>query len=351
MSLPSLTPSLRSSSRASGVNRSSLIPVPSTSKRNGLFNSGNFASSTPKANDEEKFKKGHRKWSTEFTESVGSIHPHTSIYGACLGMRICDEESVSEFAPRSTTPDTRPSNSLAEDPPSEPRQRQRLSPPSSPPRQCSPVQTPGVSSNDEAHSPLDTSRSQEHTMPTSFAPPGTPPMTSPAPQDGSSSGAIPTFALTTPPCRLSSSTSILDFRTPSPPHDLSNLSALQSSSEDEAETHEADVTPMRVGEDGLINPNYTAMKTPPLPGAWAATPVPPKRETSPPPTSSELAPTASSSSMPLSQANTEAERSSRPRFRQAMDCSCQYCLYRVLTLFLYALWHPHQAFNPRMTKI
>lgn len=333
MSSPSLTPSSRPSSRASGVNRSSLIPVPSTSKRNGLFNSGNFASSTPKANDEEKFKKGHRKRSTEFTESVGSIHPHTSIYGA-LGdedmVLASDEESVSEFAPRSTTPDTRPSNSFAEDPPSETETEVLVSPPSSPPRQRSPVQTPGVSSNDEARlhralsstlatsfrpptpdSPLDTSRSQEQTMPTSFTPPGTPPMTSPAPHDGSSSEAIPTFALTTPPRRLSSSTSILDFRTPSPPHDLSNLSALPSSSEDEAETREADVTPVRVGEDGLINPNYTAMKTPRPPGAWAATPVPPKRETSPPPTSSELAPTTSSSSTPLSRANTEPERSSK----------------------------------------
>ncbi|KAG1777663.1 hypothetical protein EV702DRAFT_969026 [Suillus placidus] len=119
-------------------------------------------------------------------------------------------------------------------------------------------------------------------------------MTNPAPQDEYSSEVIPTFALTTPPRRLSSSTSILDFRTPSPPHDLSNLSALPSSSEDEAETREADVTPLRVDEGGLANPNYTAMKTPRPPGAWTATPLPPKhlREISPPPTSSELAPTA-----------------------------------------------------------
>lgn len=68
---------------------------------------------------------------------------------------------------------------------------------------------------------------------------------------------------------------------------------------------------MRVDEDGLTNPNYTAMKTPRPPGAWAATPVPPKRETLPPPTSSELAPTAPSSSTPLSRANTEPERSSK----------------------------------------
>jgi hypothetical protein len=40
---------------------------------------------------------------------------------------------------------------------------------------------------------------------------------------------------------------------------------------------------VRVGEDGLIDPNYTAMKTPRPLGAWAAIPVPPKRETPPPP--------------------------------------------------------------------
>ncbi|KAG1802646.1 uncharacterized protein HD556DRAFT_1227807 [Suillus plorans] len=120
-------------------------------------------------------------------------------------------------------------------------------------------------------------------------------MTSSAPRDEFSPEAIPTFALTTPPRRLASSTSILDFRTPSPPHDLSNLSVLPSSSEDEAETCEADVTPVRVDEDGPANPNYTAMKTPKPPGAWAATP---------------LAPTVSLSSMPLSRAISAPERSS-----------------------------------------
>ncbi|KAG1793008.1 hypothetical protein EV424DRAFT_749331 [Suillus variegatus] len=337
ISSPSPTPGSLASNRASGVNRSSLIPVPSPSKKNGLFNSGSFASSTPKANDEEKFKKGHRKRLTEFTESVGSIHPRTSIHGAfgdedmVLEYTASDEESVSEFAPQLTAPDTQPSNSFPEDPLSEPETEVLVSPPSSPPRLRSLVQTPGVSSNDEARlhralfstsatsfrpptpdSPLDNSQSQEQAMPSSFTPPGTPPMISSAPRDESSSEAIPTFALTTPPRRLASSTSILDFRTPSPPHDLSNLSVLPSSSEDEVETREADVTPVRMDEDGPANLNYTAMKTPKPPGAWAATPVPPKhlRETSPPPTSSELAPTVSLSSTPLSRAISEPERSS-----------------------------------------
>ncbi|KAG2150417.1 hypothetical protein DEU56DRAFT_779824 [Suillus clintonianus] len=319
---PSLTPTSRPSSRAS--NRSSLIPVPSTSKRNGLFSSGNFASSTPKA-DEEKFKKGHRKRLTEFTESVGSIHPQTNMHGAFGDedmVLASDEESVSDFAPQSTTPRTRPSNSFPDDAPSETETEVLVSPPPSPPRQRSPVQAPpGVHVNDEARLhralsstsatsfrpptpdyPLTTSRLQEQTTPSSFTPPGTPPLASIAPQDESSE-VIPNFVLTTPPRRLSSSTSILDFRTPSPPHDLANLSALPSSSEDEVETREADVTPVRVDEGGLSNPNYTAMKTPRPPA--------PEGNTSPPPTSSELNMTAPSSPTSLSRANSEPERSSK----------------------------------------
>jgi serine/arginine repetitive matrix protein 2 len=242
------------------------------------------------------------------------------------------------FVFRSTTPET-PSKPLQEDAPREAETEVLMSPPQSPPRQRgSPVQSPPVvPSNDEARlrrvlastsstsfrprtpdSLVETSPAQEQTTPPSYTPPGTPPSAGPSPQDGSSSEAIPTFVLTTPPRRLSSSTSILDFRTPSPPHDLSNLSALPSSSEDEAETREADVTPMRVDEDILANPNFTAMKTPKPPGAWAFTPIPPKhapRESSPPPnSSSELTPTepVSSSSTHRSRANSEPERYSKP---------------------------------------
>jgi hypothetical protein len=79
----SKTGSSHPSSPASGVIKSSLIPVRATSKKNGLFSSGNFASSTPaKANDEEQFIKSHRRRSMEFTESVGTIPPQTSISGA-----------------------------------------------------------------------------------------------------------------------------------------------------------------------------------------------------------------------------------------------------------------------------
>jgi serine/arginine repetitive matrix protein 2 len=242
---------------------------------------------------------------------------------------------VSGFVFRSTTPDTPPRRSQ-EYALSEAETEALVSPPLSPPRQRgSPVQSPsGIPSNDEARlrralasaaatsfrprtpdSPLPT---EEQTAPPSFTPPGTPPLARSTPQDGSSSEAIPTIAITTPPRRLSSSTSILDFRTPSPPHDLTNLSVLPSSSEDEVETREADVTPMRVDEDNLANPNFTAMKTPRPPGGWAFTPVLSKhahRETSPPPASSpELNPAEplSSSSTYLSRASSEPEQHSKP---------------------------------------
>ncbi|OJA12942.1 hypothetical protein AZE42_10234, partial [Rhizopogon vesiculosus] len=61
--------------------------------------------------------------------------------------------------------------------------------------------------------------------PPSFTP-GTPPSVNPTLQEVSSSEAIPTFALMTSPCRLSSNTFFLDFRTPLQPHDLSYLSVL-----------------------------------------------------------------------------------------------------------------------------
>ncbi|KAG2139291.1 hypothetical protein DEU56DRAFT_755596 [Suillus clintonianus] len=203
-----------------------------------------------------------------------------------LGQISSDEESVSDFAPRSTPPDIRRLNSFPDDAPSE-----RF--------WC--LRHPLHQDNTHPFRHL-------LTTPSSFTPPGTSPLASIAPQDESSS-VILNLVLTTPPRRLSSSTSILDFRTPSPPHGLSNISALPSSSEDEVETCEADVTPIRVDEGGLSNPNYTAMKTPRLPGAWAAPPVPPKHlmERSPLPTSSELTLPA----MPFSRANSEPERSSK----------------------------------------
>ncbi|OJA17481.1 hypothetical protein AZE42_03915 [Rhizopogon vesiculosus] len=83
--------SSRPSSRASGVTRSSLIPVRATSKKNGIFSSSNFDSSTPaKANDEEQFTKGHRRRSMEFTESVVTIPAQTSISAAFEDMVLGD---------------------------------------------------------------------------------------------------------------------------------------------------------------------------------------------------------------------------------------------------------------------
>ncbi|OAX34747.1 hypothetical protein K503DRAFT_803336 [Rhizopogon vinicolor AM-OR11-026] len=65
---------------------------------------------------------------------------------------------------------------------------------------------------------------EELTTLPSFTPPRTLSFVNPTLQEVSSSEAIPTFALTTLPYRLSSNTSLLDSCTPSPLHDLSNLS-------------------------------------------------------------------------------------------------------------------------------
>ena len=79
----SKTESSRPSSLASGVTKSGLIPVRAAPKKNGIFRSGNFTSSTPaKGSDEEQFMKSHRGGSAEFTESIGTILPQTSISGA-----------------------------------------------------------------------------------------------------------------------------------------------------------------------------------------------------------------------------------------------------------------------------
>ena len=101
----------------------------------------------------------------------------------------------------------------------------------------------------------------------SATPPGTPPSTGPGPQ----APASPSFSLLTPPRQRSFGSSILDFRTPSPPHDLPDLPGPPLSSDDDA----LGDTPMKNRHvDG--NLNFTLTKTPKPPGAWAATPVPPK---------------------------------------------------------------------------
>lgn len=110
------------------------------------------------------------------------------------------------------------------------------------------------------------------------------------------------FALITPPRPTSFSSSILDFRTPSPPHDLPDLPGPPSPSDDDA-LGSTPVKDRRVG----INSNLTLSKTPKPPGAWAATPLPPKVGHRPPspvtPFPLESTPPASTST-PLPRANT-----------------------------------------------
>ncbi|KAG2349597.1 hypothetical protein BDR05DRAFT_240176 [Suillus weaverae] len=92
---------------------------------------------------------------------------------------------------------------------------------------------------------------------------------------------------------------------PFTPHGTPPLTSSTPQGGPEVETYEADVTTVRVDEDSLAHPNYTAMETPRPPGAWTVTPVPLKH-------ASRVTSTASSSWTPLSRANSEPERRSKP---------------------------------------
>ena len=109
----------------------------------------------------------------------------------------------------------------------------------------------------------------------------------------------PSFELSTPPRHSSLSTSKIEFQTPSPPKGLPELPGPPSSSEDE--TGDIDILATHRKSDGPLN--LTTMKTPRPPGAWAATPAPPRSQT-PQPTSSSFASTklsrARSNSLPQS---------------------------------------------------
>ncbi|KAH7907745.1 hypothetical protein BJ138DRAFT_1014033 [Hygrophoropsis aurantiaca] len=136
--------------------------------------------------------------------------------------------------------------------------------------------------------------------PSSSTPPGTPPK-----KDADAGAGFTPGTPTTPPRQRSFSASILEFRTPSPPHELPGP---PSSSDDEDETDEAhelgeERTPIRQnGGNVIVDPGYTAMKTPKPPGAWAATPVALPRAPSSP--SETLAP--ASTPLPRSQSYPEA---------------------------------------------
>jgi serine/arginine repetitive matrix protein 2 len=96
--------------------------------------------------------------------------------------------------------------------------------------------------------------------------------------------AAPSFELSTPP-RPSLSSSKIKFETPPPPKGLPELPGPPSSSEDETES--IDIASSNRQSDGPLSLN--GLKTPRVPGAWAATPAPARSQT-PQPTSSSFAP-------------------------------------------------------------
>ena len=229
---------------------------------------------------------------------------HNSISGG-------DEESTDDFPPQSTTPKSKPPNLIQEEIETDTETEVLTSPQGSPQMRAS-TSIPGESShqkvNDPPH-PQTPSPPLEEPR-TSSTPPGTPPSTTPKLL---TTEVSPSFTLITPPRGTSFANSVLGFQTPSPPHDLPDLPAPPSSSDDDALGNSPTKDP-RVD----ANLNFTLTKTPKPPGAWAATPLPPKfgHQSSSPPMSFSLestppaftsTPLPRASSLPPTRAHTAAD--------------------------------------------
>ena len=196
-------------------------------------------------------------------------------YMSCIGCNTIlasDEEPIIDL-PQSTTPKSNPPTLFSDeiDADTETEILTSPSPQGSPQLGAS----PSVVNAASLHKVDDLPRSQTpdispEEQSIGATPPGTPP---PA---GTTSHLPPSemsqsFALATPPRQTSLGSFTLDFRTPSPPHDLPDLPGPPSSSDDDA----LGGTPIK-DRHVDVNPNFTLTKTPKPPGAWAATPLPPK---------------------------------------------------------------------------
>lgn len=283
------SPASRPSSRASEANISSQIPVRSRMKS---FSSAGHAASdmslTHVAGDESSFPQDDRNGLSEDVEPHSPGEPpaarnswshedmvlgvsfSTFIY--CIGydgILDSDEESIDD-PPQSTTPRSNPPHPIPEETETD-TETEVLTSPS---RQGSPqlgvlTSIPNEVSHQEVNYPprAHTPEPSPEEPSISATPPGTPPSASP----GSQLPSSPSFALVTPPRQTSFGSSTLDFRTPSPPHDLPDLPGPPSSSDDDA----LGGTPIKDRRvDATLN--FTLTKTPKPPGAWAATPLPPK---------------------------------------------------------------------------
>ncbi|KAG6375425.1 hypothetical protein JVT61DRAFT_2982 [Boletus reticuloceps] len=179
-----------------------------------------------------------------------------------------DEESIGDVPPQSTTPKSRPPNLIPEKVETDTDTEVLTSPV---PQDSPPLGTSASNEasfqklNDPPRVRTPDSSSQEPLV--SATPPGTPPSASPGSRFPPSETSF-SLALVTPPRQTSFSSST--FRTPSSPHDLPDLPGPPSSDDDVLGG-----TPTKDRHVDTSS-NFTLTKTPKPPGAWAATPLPPK---------------------------------------------------------------------------
>ena len=288
-STSSPTPGPRPSSEASEANISSQIPV--RSRRKSFGHAASDMSLTHVVGDESSFQQNGLSDVVE-TRSRGEPEPPAArnswnredmILGVSISTSTLwigydslsgsDEESIVDLPLQSTTPKSNPPIPAPEEIETD-TETEVLTSPS--PQGSSPLRAP-ASSPDEASVQRvnDPPRSQSPNLlpeepSVSATPLGTPPSVGPVSQLPTSEMSH-SFALVTPPRPSSFGSSILDFRTPSPPHDLPDLPGPPSSSDDDA----LGGTPIK-DRHFDANSNFTLTKTPKPPGAWAATPLPPK---------------------------------------------------------------------------
>jgi serine/arginine repetitive matrix protein 2 len=206
-------------------------------------------------------QKGHKRATTEFATSVGrlppSVNPKISpLFDAAVELTVPSaEESDAGSSPRQVTPKLLP---VATPPPSE----TLATPPISPERQSfsSPSQ--------------DEERLRKVLGGPAVPKPETPPALPPAVEPEHPSPSV----LATPP-RASTSTPRIAFETPSPPKGMPDLPEPPS----EDDTVELPLrTPLRFNgfndHANIIAGDFSSMKTPRPPGAWAATPLPARQD-------------------------------------------------------------------------
>ncbi|EIN11745.1 hypothetical protein PUNSTDRAFT_142009 [Punctularia strigosozonata HHB-11173 SS5] len=222
-----------------GQHRSSHIPVRSPGKGSkGL---------------ETSPRKGHKRTTTELADAVGRLPPSVNPKISPLfdGVDLAASPAAGSDAgssPRQATPRLRPTATLAVEP--------LATPPSSPERQV-----------------RDEDRLQKALSSPAPPQPETPPASPPLPPGGTD--RTPSSSVLATPTRASSSTPRLEFETPSPPKGMPDLPDPPSDEDDTMELPPR--TPLKF--NGFANAgDFSSMKTPRPPGAWAATPLPARQD-------------------------------------------------------------------------